>query len=243
MIAVNHLDGHLASWMLGPDHPGLPHVALVVSGGHTELYCVESIGRHFFLGRTRDDAAGEAFDKAAKMLGLGYPGGPAIDRLARKGDPTAVTLPRPMIDHPGFDFSFSGLKTALRRILATTSGEATHSVENLAASFQAAVVDVLVDKTIQAARHLDIGEIVVTGGVAANTALRERMTERGEALGIRVRFPLPAHCTDNAGMIAAAAYYRWRSGYRDSMDFNAVPNLRPAVRTARPSNSFDSERY
>ncbi len=229
VIAVNHLEGHLMSWILAEDQPRLPHVALVASGGHTELYLVETLGNHRVLGRTRDDAAGEAFDKGAKMLGLEYPGGPAIDRLARKGDRARVSFPRPMRDQPGYDFSFSGLKTALKRVLSSPGNGQPIAPEDLAASYQEAIVDVLVEKTIKAAREFNVDAVVVTGGVAANTCLRERLVDRCGKAGIRPFLPPTARCTDNAGMIAAAAYYRWRSGKRDARDVNAIPTLRPAA--------------
>lgn len=228
VIAVNHLEGHLISWVLGNDRPALPHVALVVSGGHTELVFVRAVGDHRLLGRTRDDAAGEAFDKGARMFGLEYPGGPAIDRIARRGDASAVSFPRPMTGREDYDFSFSGLKTALRRFLSREPDGDAVSREDLAASYQAAIVDILAEKTMRAAMDCRVTDIVITGGVAANSHLRAVLNRKCAERGMRAWFPSAAYCTDNAAMIAAVAYYRWRSGARDSLQMNAAPDLRLA---------------
>ncbi len=215
LVGVNHLEGHLLSILL--DQPSLapPFIALVASGGHTNLYRVDAIGSYRLLGRTRDDAAGEAFDKAAKLLGLGYPGGPAIDRLSAGGDPAWVRFPRGMQNRPTYEFSFSGLKTALVRHLERHGPPAPGDLANLAASYQAAIVDVLVAKSVRAAEEHGLADVVVAGGVAANRTLRRRLQEEGAARGLRSHLPSPAYCTDNAAMIAAAGYYRWRSAGAD----------------------------
>ncbi|MCS7274359.1 MAG: tRNA (adenosine(37)-N6)-threonylcarbamoyltransferase complex transferase subunit TsaD, partial [Candidatus Bipolaricaulota bacterium] len=198
-VGVNHLEGHLfAHYLENPDAPP-PFVALIVSGGHTLLVHVKAYGDYAVLGETRDDAAGEAFDKVGKLLGLGYPAGAALDRLARQGDPNSIALPRPMLDSDSLEFSFAGLKTAIVYYLRDHP-DADRA--DLAASFQEAVVDVLVEKTLQAARHLRIETIVVVGGVAANSRLRERLLAHRD---YRVLFPKMELCTDNAAMIAACA--------------------------------------
>ena len=212
--AVNHLHGHLfANYLESADDPGRrppapPFLCLIVSGGHTDLIHVESDERHRRIGRTRDDAAGEAFDKVARMLGLGFPGGPLLDRLARDGDPTAFAFPRSLIHESTYDFSFSGLKTAVRYHLDAHPEDARERAADVAASFQAAVVDALCIKTLRAAGDLGVGTVALAGGVSANSALRAELTRRGEAEGMRVLVPPFAYCTDNAAMIAAAAYYR-----------------------------------
>jgi N6-L-threonylcarbamoyladenine synthase len=214
LAAVNHLEGHLLSILLDLQPVEPPFVALIVSGGHTNLYRVEAIGSYRLLGRTRDDAAGEAFDKAAKLLGLGYPGGPVIDRLAAGGDAGWVRFPRGMAgrsDQAGYEFSFSGLKTALARHLERHGQPTPERLPHLAASYQAAIVDVLVEKTLRAADEQGLADVVVAGGVAANRALRQRLQEEGTARGCRIHLPPTRYCTDNAAMIAAAGYYRLRS--------------------------------
>lgn len=216
-VGVNHLMGHLLSVFLTQEVP-FPFVGLVVSGGHTSLYLAKGPLDYQLLGETRDDAAGEAFDKVAKLLGLGYPGGPIIERLAREGDPQAIPFPRPMLDE-GYSFSFSGLKTAVRNYVHRTPDV---DVRDIAASFQEAVFDVLVGKAIRAAQALGVGRIVVAGGVAANRRLRERFLEEGERAGLEVYFPSREHCTDNAAMIALAGYELLRAGRRDSLDLNAL---------------------
>jgi N6-L-threonylcarbamoyladenine synthase len=208
MVSVNHLEGHIYSIL--PGHPDLepPYLALLASGGHTELVHVQDYGRYHILGRTRDDAAGEAFDKVAKLLGLGYPGGPAIDRLAVKGNPKAIAFPRALLSD-GWDFSFSGLKTAVvyylrdhPEILASKK-----KVADVCASFQAAVVDVLVQKTLSAADKFNLKHIALCGGVSANTALRAAFTAQGKKHKVYAAAPLL--CTDNGVMIAVAGYYKY----------------------------------
>ena len=212
--AVNHLHGHLfANYLDSPDEPDrkppeTPFVCLVVSGGHTDLIDVRAPGEHRVIGRTLDDAAGEAFDKVARLLGLGFPGGPLLDDLASSGDPQAFSFPRPLIGEEDFNFSFSGLKTSVRYHLDAHPRDAQDRREDVAASFQAAVVDVLCSKTLRAAQKLGVATVALAGGVSANRSLRRELRLRGEALGLRVLVPPLAYCTDNAAMIAAAAFHR-----------------------------------
>jgi N6-L-threonylcarbamoyladenine synthase len=223
-VGVNHLEAHLYAPSL--DEPDLepPMVALLVSGGHTLVVHVPEQGRYEVLGGTIDDAAGEAFDKVARYLGLGYPGGPAIDRLAVEGDPEAVPLPRPML-HEGYDLSFSGLKTAVIRHVRAHPEVDTADV---AASFQAAVVDVLVTKLLRAARDTGVPTVAIGGGVAANSLLRERVLDAAAAEGLRPSLPTRAMCTDNAAMVAAAGWWRLQADGPTSLDAGANPNLRLA---------------
>lgn len=210
LIGVNHLEGHIAAVHLENRTVDLPAAALVVSGGHTNLYSIPVDGPLKLLGQTVDDAAGEAFDKGAKMLGLPYPGGPAIDRMAETGDPTRIAFPRPHLKKDSLDMSFSGLKTALRYYLERSGFPDTRTVHvpDVAAAFQQAIVDVLVEKTLSAAEQCRVKTVFVTGGVAANTALRERLGEVCRTRGLSLRIPSPTYCTDNGAMIAAAGYYR-----------------------------------
>jgi N6-L-threonylcarbamoyladenine synthase len=232
-IAVNHLEGHALTARLTHDL-AFPFLLLLVSGGHCQLLLVEGVGRHRRLGTTIDDAAGEAFDKAAKMLGLGYPGGPALERAAAAGDPKRIPLPRPMLGRPGADFSFSGLKTALRHRLSEAEGDVS---ADLAASFQAAVIDCLADRTahgIEMAKALaPVTALVVAGGVAANTRLRARLAEVAEAGGLPLVAPPVKYCTDNAAMIAWAGIERLRLGLTDGLDFAPRPRW-PLDPTAKP---------
>jgi N6-L-threonylcarbamoyladenine synthase len=209
-VGVNHLEGHVLAAEL-EHRVRWPALALVVSGGHTDLIAASEPGRYRVLGRTRDDAAGEAYDKVARLLGLGYPGGPEIDRLARTGDPRAVAFPRPIL--PGnLDFSFSGLKTAVLYHLRGRPAPKGRALADLCASFQEAVAETLVTRALQAARRARAKDILLGGGVAANSRLRALMTERGEAAGFAVRLPSRALCTDNAAMIAHAAWRRLSAG-------------------------------
>jgi len=204
LVDINHLEGHLYAAVLENRAIKPPYLSLIVSGGHTELVVVEDFGRYNFLGGTRDDAAGEAFDKVAKLLHLSYPGGPVIDRLAKEGNPAAVSFPRPYL-RGTWDFSFSGLKTA---VVNYVKGRTSCDTRDICASFQAAVVETLIVKTVAAAREYGLKQVVIGGGVAANSALRRAFINAGRREGLRVYLPSPALCTDNAAMIAAAAYYK-----------------------------------
>jgi N6-L-threonylcarbamoyladenine synthase len=229
LIGVNHLEGHVWANFLVHGRPEPPYVALVVSGGHTMIVHIPEPHRHEILGQTLDDAAGEAFDKVARLLGLGFPGGPALDRLARDGDPTAIRFPRAMEDSGDLDFSMSGLKTAvLRYVKAERAAGRELDAPDLAASFQEAIVDVQVSKTLRAATDLGVDTVLLGGGVVANTRLRERMERDGAARGLRVLFPPLDLCTDNAAMIACVGAARLARGERTSFDIGADPNLRLA---------------
>jgi N6-L-threonylcarbamoyladenine synthase len=209
LIGVNHLEGHIAAIHLETRNVELPAVALVVSGGHTNIYFVPAHGPLELVGWTVDDAAGEAFDKGAKMLGLPYPGGPAIDRVSRTGDPTGINFPRPFLKNDSLNMSFSGLKTSLRYYLERSGfpDAQDRSIPDVAAAFQQAIVDVLVEKTISAADRYGVRSMCVTGGVAANTLLRQRLTEVCEERGRPLYIPNPTYCTDNGAMIAAAGHF------------------------------------
>ena len=248
IVGVNHLVGHLLSIHLRgkglevAEPPAFPYIALLASGGHTALYEVRGALDVEQLGQTRDDAAGEAFDKVAKLLGLPYPGGPVIDRLAARGDPRAIDFPRPMAWRGSLDFSFSGLKTAVARHLTDRGRPGEESeLADLCASFRHAVVDVLVSKSLQACRVRGIDRLVLGGGVAANSGLRQRAAEACEKAGIRLSLPLLAACTDNAAMIAYAGACRLQAGQRDDMTLNAfsrspilgAPEGSPALRRYR----------
>jgi N6-L-threonylcarbamoyladenine synthase len=233
LLAVHHIEGHLASARLDETPIRLPFLGLVVSGGHTALYRVESLARLELLGQTRDDAAGEAFDKVATRLGLGYPGGREIDRRARKGSAGAIPLPRPMLREPGLQMSFSGLKTAVALKIEeqerASGGRLPEAwVSDLAASFQEAVVDVLVEKARRALGSTGLSRLAVVGGLAANTRLRERMTALAEAEGCEVRFPPVRLCTDNAAMIGAVADRMLREGRTSGLELEAFSRVRPA---------------
>ncbi len=220
-VGVNHLEGHLhAAWLEEPDLAS-PLAVLLVSGGHTMVVAVEDHGKYRVLGQTLDDAAGEAFDKVARLLGLGYPGGPAIDRLAREGDARAVSFPRPMMGN-GFDFSFAGLKTAVAYHLR---GAPDSVPADIAASFQEAVVDTLVSKLLAAADEIDAPTLVIGGGVAANSRLRERVLELAASTGRQAFLPPPELCTDNGAMIAATAWWRLRLDGPTPLDSGADPSL------------------
>jgi N6-L-threonylcarbamoyladenine synthase len=221
-VAVNHLEGHLYAAFLEQPDLELPLVVLLVSGGHTLLVHMEGHGHYHLLGSTIDDAAGEAYDKVARYLGLGYPGGPVIDKLAAKGDPHAVEFPRALADR-GYDFSFSGLKTS---VINHVRAHPDVPTEDVAASFQEAVVDVLVTKTMRAARDVDAVGVCLGGGVAANRSLRQRLVEACDKDGFRSFVPSLSMCTDNAAMIAAAGWWRLQSDGPSPLDASAVPNLR-----------------
>ena len=222
-LAINHIEGHLLSPFFGTPEGVRPAVGLVVSGGHTLLVDIESAGRYCLLGQTVDDAAGEAFDKVGKLLGLPYPGGPNVNRLALTGDPRAYDFPRSMIDSGDFSFSFSGLKTSMRYLLPKLD---TIHLPNLCASFQEAVVDVLAVKTIRAADAAGHQLVAMSGGVSCNTRLREKMAEACDAHGISLLIAAPALCTDNAAMIAYVAALRLANGEATSLAVDIDPNLR-----------------
>ncbi len=228
---VNHMEGHLYSNFLGNEKPSYPFVSLIVSGGHTMLVYVESEFHHWVLGQTRDDAAGEAFDKVSKMLGLGYPGGPVIDRYAREGDPKAIRFPRSFLDDDSYDFSFSGVKTAVlyhlrdRGLVGKGPSIERRQLADICAGFQAAVVDVLVTKAMRAAREMKVRDLCMAGGVSANSELRRRMGEQAKAAGFRVFHPALEYCMDNGAMIAYVGWLRLRQGSKSTMDLPAVPNL------------------
>lgn len=212
VLGVHHLEGHLLSPFLSADPPEFPFVALLVSGGHTQLMRVDGIGRYTMLGETIDDAAGEAFDKSAKLMGLGYPGGPALSRLAALGDPDAFKLPRPLLHSGDLDFSFAGLKTAVMVQAKRLGDDLEARKADLAASTQAAIVDVLVKKTMTALQQAGLDRVVVAGGVGANALLRAALNDRCAARGIRVHYPELHLCTDNGAMIAMAAAMRLQAG-------------------------------
>lgn len=225
LVAVHHLEGHIFAAFLEKNIPAFPLLALTVSGGHTSLYQVAAFGDYHELGRTRDDAAGEAYDKVSKLLGLGYPGGPVIDRLAAEGDPKAYDFPRAWLPD-SYDFSFSGVKTAVRTAIqkeqrVTDAPLSSGFMQDVAASFQAAVVDVLVRKTELAAAGTGIRTVVLSGGVAANSSLRSRMQSMAEDRGISLHVPSAGLCADNAAMIAAAGYRHFMAGARAGLDLNA----------------------
>ncbi len=220
LVGVNHLEGHLfAHYIEKGERAPPPFVALIVSGGHTLLVFVREWGHYEVLGETRDDAAGEAFDKVGKLIGLGYPAGPAIDRLAKQGDSRAIPFPRPLLDASGYEFSFAGLKTA---VVYHLRDNPSTPQEDLAASFQEAVVDVLVEKALRAAQAKKVRRLVIVGGVAANSRLREKFKARSEKC--EVHFPSLALCTDNAAMIAAAAYFHHtHQHYSQEMEWTLSP--------------------
>lgn len=222
LVGLHHMEGHILAVLLEQE-VAFPYLALAVSGGHTHLYRVDGIGRYTTLACTRDDAAGEAFDKVSKLLGLGYPGGVYIDRLAAKGDGAAVAFPRPM-KHKGLDFSFSGIKTAVRNHLHTSSEPNESELEDISASFQEAVVDVLSFKTFKAADEFGLDRIVVCGGVACNSGLRERMHAMAGAKNKSVYFPSPGLCADNAAMLGVAADHYLKSPDPEFLSLNAFAN-------------------
>lgn len=226
-IGVNHIEGHLSANYIANKDLNPPFTCLVVSGGHTHLIYVKDFGEYEILGRTRDDAAGEAFDKISRAIGLGYPGGPLIDKLAKEGNPEAIKFPRAYLEEGSFDFSFSGLKSAVLNYLnkMKMKGEEVNKAD-VAASFQAAVIDVLVDKSVMAAKKMGTGKLCMAGGVASNSALRKTMAERCQKEDIEFLYPPPILCTDNAAMIGSAAYFEFIKGRKYSLSLNAMPNLK-----------------
>jgi N6-L-threonylcarbamoyladenine synthase len=216
-VGVNHLDGHINSVFLEPEPPPFPFVALLVSGGHTNIYHVTSHVTMELMGQTLDDAAGEAFDKVSKMLGLGYPGGSIIDRLSRTGNPTRIKFPRTYLDKSGFDFSFSGIKTAVKRYVMAHKDHLEDQLPDIVAGFQEAVLDVLCYKAIRAATQKKCDRIALVGGVAANSRLREKLRDDSLGRGIFVHVPSPNLCGDNAAMIAAVGYHYLEAGIASAL--------------------------
>jgi len=227
-IGVNHLEGHLYSNFIGDPEPEHPFLCLIVSGGHTMLVLAKEPFHYEILGQTRDDAAGEAFDKTAKMLGLGYPGGPRIDALAREGNPSAIRFPRPYLEEGSLDFSFSGLKTAVLYFLRDRGLRESvdrSTTADIAASFQEAMVDVLTDKTMAAAEQYSVTRVCLAGGVSANSGLRDRMSRESKRRGMQLAFPPPEYCMDNAAMIGYVGWLRMRRGWFSGADLGVQPNL------------------
>ena len=227
LVGVHHIEGHIAANFIEHKELEPPFFSLVVSGGHTHLVRVKDYGKFDIIGRTRDDAAGEAFDKVARAIGLGYPGGPKIDKVARKGNPDAIAFPRANIEDAPYDFSFSGLKSAVLNYIngCRMKGE-EYNQADIAASFQKAVTDVLVAKAMHAVEEYKVDKFAIAGGVASNSALRAAMKEACEDRGVKFYYPSPIFCTDNAAMIGVAAYYEYMNGTRSGWDLNAVPNLK-----------------
>ena len=226
LIGVHHIEGHISANYIENKDLEPPFACLVVSGGHTHLVVVEDYGKYKILGRTRDDAAGEAFDKVARAIGLGYPGGPKIDKLSKEGNPEAITFPRAHIAESVYDFSFSGLKSAVLNYLngAKMKGEEIVAAD-VAASFQKAVTDVLVEHAMMAVKEYGFDKLAIAGGVASNSTLRREMELACEKNHVKFYHPSPILCTDNAAMIGAAAYYEYLAGTRHGLDLNAIPNL------------------
>ena len=227
LVGVHHIEGHVSANYIEHMELEPPFLCLIVSGGHTHLVMVKEYGVYEIIGRTHDDAAGEAYDKVARAIGLGYPGGPKIDKLSKEGNPKAIAFPRANVEGSPYDFSFSGLKSAVLNYLnqAQMKGEEINRAD-VAASFQAAVVDVLVEKTLQAAKEYHVDKIALAGGVASNSALRKGMELACKKAGKQLFYPSPIFCTDNAAMIGAAAYYEYKKGVRHGLDLNAVPGLK-----------------
>jgi N6-L-threonylcarbamoyladenine synthase len=228
-VGVNHIEAHLSAIFLEENPPRFPFIGLVVSGGHTSLFRVDGFGKYKRLGQTRDDAAGEAFDKVAKLLGLGYPGGPIIDELSKSGNPRAIRFPRPSLGKNSLDFSFSGLKTSVVNYVKSnpepTGGYPEDLIWDIVSSFQEAVVDVLVKKTLQAAQLQGLRRVVLSGGVAANRHLREKMKDDASVQKVKVYMPSPSFCTDNAAMVGVVGYEYLKRGIRSPLSLNAFSNL------------------
>ncbi len=227
LVPVNHIEGHICANFIAHKELEPPFVCLIVSGGHSHIVYMEDYSKYEILGKTRDDAAGEAFDKVARTLGLGYPGGPLIDKLSREGDPRAIDFPRAYLEKDSLDFSFSGIKSAvLNYINSCKMKKIDINKADVAASFQASVVEVLSEKAIRAAKLKNVDKLVLAGGVAANSGLRENIALRAENEGLRVYYPPLDLCTDNGAMIASSAYFDYIKGYEADMYLNAVPNLK-----------------
>jgi N6-L-threonylcarbamoyladenine synthase len=228
-VGVNHIEAHLSAIFLEEKPPKFPFIGLVVSGGHTSLFRVDGFGKYKRLGQTRDDAAGEAFDKVAKLLSLGYPGGPVIDELSKLSNPKAIRFPRPTLGKNSLDFSFSGLKTAVVNYVKShpepAGGYSEELIRDIVSSFQEAVVDVLVKKTLQAAQNQGLRRIVLSGGVAANRRLRERIKEEASQQKVKVYIPSPSFCTDNAAMVGVVGYEYLKRGIQSPLSLNAFSNL------------------
>lgn len=227
LIGVHHIEGHISANFIENKELEPPFICLVVSGGHTHLVCVKDYGEYEIIGRTRDDAAGEAFDKVARAIGLGYPGGPKIDKLSKEGNPDAITFPKAHINDAPYDFSFSGVKSAVLNYIngCQMKGE-TFNQADVAASFQKAVTEVLVENAMRAVDEYDMRKLAIAGGVASNSTLRQAMKDACEKKEIEFYYPSPIFCTDNAAMIGVAAYYEYLKGTRHGWDLNAVPNLK-----------------
>ena len=227
LIGVHHIEGHISANYIENKELEPPFVCLVASGGHSHLVVVKDYGEYEIIGRTRDDAAGEAFDKVARAIGLGYPGGPKIDKLSKEGNPDAIRFPRAVIAENEYDFSFSGLKSAVLNYLngCQMKGEEVNAAD-VAASFQKAVIDVLVDHSVHAVKEYKFDKFAIAGGVASNSSLRNALAEECKKKGISFYHPSPIYCTDNAAMIGVAGYYEYLKGVRDGYDLNAVPNLK-----------------
>lgn len=227
LIGVHHIEGHISANYIENKELEPPFVCLVASGGHSHLVVVKDYGEYEIIGRTRDDAAGEAFDKVARAIGLGYPGGPKIDKLAREGNPDAILFPRAKVAENEYDFSFSGLKSA---VLNYINGCAMKGIEvnkaDVAASFQKAVIDVLVEHSLHGVKEYGMNKFAIAGGVASNSSLRAAFKEQCQSRGIEFYHPSPVYCTDNAAMIGVAGYYEFIKGNRSGLDLNAVPNLK-----------------
>lgn len=227
LVGVHHIEGHVSANFIENKDLEPPFICLIVSGGHTHLVVVKDYGEYEIIGRTRDDAAGEAYDKVARAIGLGYPGGPKIDKVAKEGNPHAIEFPRAVIDGAPYDFSFSGVKSAVLNHLNSCRMKGIPvNTADIAASFQAAVVDVLVSHAVKAVKAYGMDKLAIAGGVASNSELRSKMTEACKDAGIHFYYPSPVFCTDNAAMIGAAAYYEYQKGTRHGWDLNAVPNLK-----------------
>lgn len=227
LVGVHHIEGHISANYIENKELEPPFICLVVSGGHTHLVVVRDYGEYEIIGRTRDDAAGEAFDKVARAIGLGYPGGPKIDKLSKEGDPEAIHFPRAKVEEAVYDFSFSGLKSSVLNYLnaCDMKGETVNRAD-VAASFQKAVIDVLVGHALDAVKEYGFDKFAIAGGVASNSSLRAAFEAECAKRGIRFYHPSPILCTDNAAMIGAAGYYEYKKGVRSGLDLNAVPNLK-----------------
>ncbi len=227
LVGVHHIEGHISANYIENKELEPPFICLVVSGGHTHLVCVKEYGQYEIIGRTRDDAAGEAFDKVARAIGLGYPGGPKIDKLSKEGNADAIVFPKAHINDAPYDFSFSGVKSSVLNYIngCKMKGE-EYSCADIAASFQKAVTEVLVENAMRAVKEYGLNKLAIAGGVASNSTLRLAMQKACEENGVAFYHPSPIYCTDNAAMIGAAAYYEYLSGTRHGWDLNAVPNLR-----------------